>query len=262
MTNEHEVELNTKTKGVSRRGPVVLRDASPHSQTVHALLRHLEAVGFSGSPRVVDSGFDSEGRETLSYIEGEIMHPGQDTLEAAISLGQLLRNLHNSTSSFRPPSDAVWRPWFGRTLGEAPRIVGHCDAAPWNVVVRDGLPVALIDWDLAGPVDPLVELAHSAWLNARLYGDEIADQYGLPPVRERVRQLRAITDGYGLSRDQRIGFVDRMIEFAIHSAAADADEYGVTQETVQSNALWGMAWRSRSAAWMLRNRRALEGALQ
>jgi hypothetical protein len=70
---------------------------------VHALLRHLEAVGFAGAPRVVGSGFDAEGRETLSYVEGEFVHPGPWTLDGAASVGVLLRQLHTATASFRAP---------------------------------------------------------------------------------------------------------------------------------------------------------------
>jgi Tol biopolymer transport system component len=36
---------------------------------VHALLRHLESVGFEGAPRVV--GFDDSGREVLTYVDGD-----------------------------------------------------------------------------------------------------------------------------------------------------------------------------------------------
>lgn len=261
MTTEHEIDLNSETNSVHRRGSVVLRNAGRHSPTVHALLRHLEEVGFLGSPRVIGSGFDADGRETLSYVEGGFAHPGQPTVEAVAALGQLLHDLHEATASFQAFPDHAWQPWFGRALRGPTRVIGHCDAAPWNVVVRDGLPVALIDWEFAGPVDPLVELAQAAWLNARLYSDDVAIQHGLPSLHERGLQLRAIVDGYGLSQDQRRGFVELMVEFAVHSTAATADEYGVTSETVHSAALWGMAWQARSAAWMLRNRRELERAL-
>lgn len=53
---------------VYRRGDVVIRDTGPWAGTVHALLRHLEDVGFGGTPRLVGAGFDERGRETLVYI--------------------------------------------------------------------------------------------------------------------------------------------------------------------------------------------------
>jgi hypothetical protein len=54
-----------------------------------------------------------------------------------------------------------------------------------------------------------------------------------------------------------------MIELAICDTAAEADDAAVTPEaTAHSVALWAMAWRARSAAWMIRHRRLLETALE
>ena len=124
------------------------------------------------------------------------------------------------------------------------------------------MPVALIDWEFAGPVDPLVELAQAGWLNAKLHDDIVAEREGLPPLADRARQLRAIVDAYGLSAGQRRGFLDRMIEYVVSDTANEADAAEVTPEmTAHPSALWAMAWRARAAAWLLRNRRPLENAL-
>ena len=53
---------------VHRRGTVVIRDAGPWTPAVHALLRHLEDVGFAAAPRLVGSGVDSYGREVLTFV--------------------------------------------------------------------------------------------------------------------------------------------------------------------------------------------------
>jgi hypothetical protein len=58
------------TEGVVRLGDTVRRSAGPHSPVVHALLTHLESVGFEGAPRFL--GIDGSGREVLSYIDGEV----------------------------------------------------------------------------------------------------------------------------------------------------------------------------------------------
>jgi len=239
----------------------VHRQTGPWAYTVHSLLRHLEAVGFPGAPRVVSSGFDDQGLETVTFIEGQFMHPGPWTLEGAADVGRLLRNLHDATASFQQAPDALWKPWFGRELGGHLRIIGHCDVAPWNIVAQDGLPIALIDWDFAGPVDPLVDLAQACWLNAKLHSDDVAEREGLPSLADRARQLRAITDGYGLTAKHRKGFVDKIIEFAVHSVAAEADEFGIGPNTTEPAGLWGMAWRARAAAWMLRHQTILENSL-
>jgi hypothetical protein len=247
---------------VHRRGGIVVRDTGPWTPAVHALLRHLEDVGFGAAPRLSGSGFDLDGRETLTFIEGEFTQPGPWSLEGAAALGSLLRDLHEATRTFRVPPGAIWFPWHARDLGGPARIISHCDVAPWNIVARHGMPVALIDWEFAGPVDPLVELAQLCWLNAKLHDDIVAQREGLPPLADRARQLAAIVDAYGLPRAERSGFLDRMVEFAVSDTAAEADDAGVTPElTAHPVALWAMAWRARAAAWMLRHRRALEAAL-
>jgi hypothetical protein len=83
----------------------------------------------------------------------------------------------------------------------------------------------------------------------------------LPPIGERALQLKALLDAYGLSDRRRQGFVRLMIDFAIHSVAAEADEFGITPETNRTDGLWGMEWRARSATWMLRHEAALQNAL-
>lgn len=250
---------------VIRHGEAVLRDTGPRTPAVHALLRHLEAEGFAGAPRLVGSGLDDSGREVLTFIPGGFTQPGPWTLEGAVAVGRLLRGLHTATASFRPPDGAVWWSWFGRTLGGPERVIGHCDTAPWNIVTRNGLPVALIDWDRAGPVDPLVELAQTCWLNAKLYDDIVAAREGLPPPAERARHLRAIVDGYGLPTRDRREFVEQVSAFAVHATADEADQAGITPSTrsydVAPEVVWALAWRARSAAWLLRHRALLENAL-
>ena len=100
---------------VHRRGNVVIRDAGPWTPAVHALLRHLEDAGFAAAPRLVGSGLDTDGREMLTFIEGEFTQPGPWSLDGAAAVGRMLRDLHQATGSFRPPPDAVWFPWHGRT---------------------------------------------------------------------------------------------------------------------------------------------------
>lgn len=247
---------------VSRIGDVVHRETGPWAKSVHALLRHLEAEGFSGAPRVVGSGFDVEGRETLSFMSGVSLHPGPWPDEAMFNLGLMLAAFHRASASFVPPPDATWRPWFGRDLGTGPRIIGHGDLGDWNIIARDHQPVGFIDWEQAGPVDPLVELAQLCWLNAHLFDDDLQLRIGLPPSASRARKLRYIVDGYGLAAKDRARLAPTMIELAIADAANEAVEAKLTPDSDGPvEALWAMAWRARSAAWMGRNRGVLEAVL-
>jgi aminoglycoside phosphotransferase (APT) family kinase protein len=245
---------------VFRRGYVVAREAGPWAPTVHALLRHLEDLGFEGAPRVVGSGFDEKGREILTYVEGEVVHPAPWSDHAIIALGRMLRQLHDATASFRVPDGAMWRPWFGREVGQ-PDIIGHCDAAPWNIVARNGEPVALIDWEFAGPVDRLTEIAMASWNNAQLYDDDVAAMNGLADAATRMRQVRLLADAYGLPTSERQRLAYRIIEFAAQSAANEVVEQEITPKTEHVPRVWGIAWQTRSVAWIIRNRLVLERAL-
>jgi Ser/Thr protein kinase RdoA (MazF antagonist) len=249
------------------RAGVVYRDPGPWSPAVLALLRHLEDAGFAGAPRVAGSGFAPDGREMVSYVDGSSPHPRAWADDAVGEIGALLAGLHAAGTNFTPPPGAAWKPWFGRSLPGSRLVFGHCDAGPWNIVAREGRPVALIDFEFAGPVGADWDLAQAAWLNAQLHDDDVAEQCALPAAAVRARQLKAILDGYGLPRSDREGFVDKMITFAVHDARAEAVSAAVTPETASAISpggypyAWAITWRVRSASWMLTNRSLLQRAI-
>jgi hypothetical protein len=251
----------------SLRTGIVYREAGPWSQTVLALLRHLEQAGFDSAPKVIGDGFSPDGREMVSYIEGSSPQPYAWPEEHVSEVGRLLRELHEAAASFVPAEDAIWRPWFARDLPGQRPVIGHGDTGPWNVIAQGDRPVALIDFEYAGPVDAIWDLAQTAWLNAQLHDDDVAERYGLPPAAARARQLRLILDGYGLARQDREDFTGKMIEFAVHEARDQAVETGITEETTSAvtasgyPSAWAVTWRARSASWMLTNRALLQRAI-
>jgi hypothetical protein len=89
---------------VHRRGRAVIRDTGPWTPAVHALLRHLEQTGFTAAPRLIGPGLDQDGREMLTFIDGEFTQPGPWSLDGAAALAGLLRDLHRATATFRPPA--------------------------------------------------------------------------------------------------------------------------------------------------------------
>lgn len=249
-----------------RRGNVVVREATASSPTVLALLRHYEAVGFTGAPRVVGSGTTDEGLESLTWVDGTSPHPHAWPDDALPAIGGLLRRAHDAGTTFVPPPGAEWKPWFGRILTGSRPVFGHGDVGPWNVLVQPSGEYALIDWEFAGPVDAVQELAQAAWLNAQLHDDDVAVQHGLPSAAARAGQVRLLLDGYGLPRAERVGFVDKLVEFAVRAARAEAVEARVIPDTPPVTdtgfpVLWAVTWRTRSAAWMLDHRALLERAL-
>jgi Phosphotransferase enzyme family len=253
---------NGQPTATIRHGTAILRPAGPWTASVHALLRHLEQVGFPGSPQVVGDGDDDQGREVLTYLEGRIAHPHPYTDEAIFEVGKLLRTLHEATASFQPPPQAVWQPWSLRS--RAPdAVISHCDVGPWHVILHEGRPVGFIDWSLAGPTDRLEELAASGWWNAQLgFGDDLDEDDSAPEAAiRRGRQLRLFLDGYGLASAQRTGLITRMIEFAVRDCAGLAQVKQITPESTDPTTLWILAWQTRAAAWMLHHRPMLERAM-
>lgn len=262
MSEDEDVPLTGGGRtAVWRKGDVVIRETGPWAPSVHKLLHHLETSGFEASPRVLGAGFDARGRETLSFLEGEFVHPHAWSDEGLVGLGKLLRQLHNATSTFEPSGSDVWQTWFGRDLGKGPKIAGHCDLGPWNIVSRNGLPVGIIDWEVAGPADPLVEIAQACWLNVQLHGDDVAKRQSLPPAETRARQLRLMTNAYGLEHKDRERLVQTMIDYAIHDAAEQARGPSVSPGSKDATQLWGLAWRTQAAAWMVSQRELLNDAL-
>lgn len=92
------------TKASLRSDSVVLREPGPGSAAVMALLRHFEAVGFGGAPRVVGDGYAPDGRETLRFVPGESAHPGAWPDDALFAIGELLRAAHRAAEGFAAPA--------------------------------------------------------------------------------------------------------------------------------------------------------------
>ncbi len=256
-----------RTPSATVRGDVVFKPAGPWCQAVIDLLHHLERVGFTGAPHVVEDGLDEHGRLMVQWVEGTSPHPQAWTDEGAARVGVLLRELHDATKFYVPPASARWQATWLRDVRADDVVLSHCDTGPWNVVGRNGSPQALIDWEYAGPVARDVEVAQTAWLNAQLHDDDIAELHGLPDADGRARQLRSILDGYGIPSHRRASLVDLMIEVAVHGARAEAVSHSVSAESTAAVAadgypvMWGIAWRARSASWMLRHQSLLRRAV-
>lgn len=189
---------------VSKVGDTVRRGTGPWTPAVHALLRHLETVGFDGAPRVL--GEDERGREVLSYIPGEVpdrASPGAVTERVLAEVGRLLRSYHEAVRGFELPAGISWH---HPELPGARTVVCHNDLSPSNTVFRGGLPVVFLDWDLASPAPPAWDLAQVAWRFVPLCSDAGCAREGWTSPPDRARRLRVLCDAYGLSCDDRPGF--------------------------------------------------------
>lgn len=187
---------------VVRVGDTVRRPRAAGAAVVEALLVHLEDVGFAGAPRF--RGIDDHGRQILQFVQGDVhVAPAwqYDDRENAVQLGRLagvLRSVHEAASSFVPPDGVGGVPQ--RSLPLAGSTWTHGDPGYPNVVYREGLPVALIDWEFAAPADPLCDPA-GLLLSVRLPKPNAPDN----DVRRRACELalNEIADTYGMTDEQR-----------------------------------------------------------
>ena len=216
--NQAEIPLagGDVTEGVVRVGDTVRRPVGPHSALVHALLIHLESLGFDGAPRFL--GIDGAGREVLSYIDGEVAgrpRPPWIADETRLaSVGRLVRAYDDAVASFALPSDVLADPLTAEPPGTPPapayppELIGHVDITPENVVFRNGRAFALIDFDLAQPATRADEM-----FNAMLWWAPLFDPRDVDPLLRQVdvpRRARILADAYGLSGADR----ERIIEVA------------------------------------------------
>jgi hypothetical protein len=252
---------------VVRVRQTVRRVSRSWSPAVLDLLRHLEREGFAGAPRAL--GFDDQGREVLTYIEGEvargetfipdqggrfdfeIRHPDyvwrDDVL---VHLGVLIRAYHDAAATF--PS--AGRDWCYETRYPVETIC-HNELFPQNTIFRAGVPVAFIDWDTATPGPRAWDLGFAAWRWVPFWRDEKCRAHGLPTgVAEKVRRFRLLLDAYGVEPD--IGIVragiERLREFLGHQRKflADGSEWEVELERrgVLDESALEIAWMEEHAA--------------
>ena len=143
---------------VVRVGSHVLRPSSPHSGSIHAFLRAVRHAGFEGASSPV--GIDEDGRERLVFIDGEVPvapYPHWSQSDTALaSIARLLRGLHDAASGFDPQGH-TWDDALADPVGGT--LVCHNDVCPENVVFRDGIAVALLDFEFAAPGRPVYDLA-------------------------------------------------------------------------------------------------------
>jgi hypothetical protein len=169
--DEEILPAGRMTSGIVRRGDRIWRPAGPWSPAVHEYLRHLEAAGFAGAPRVL--GMEGD-REILTYLPGEVAadphwHPGHGhklpgftrTDEALFRTARLLRELHDASAGFTPARAGYRFHPHPPLPGE---IICHGDLGPWNTVYLDGMPTGFIDWDSIAPATALADLAAAAWV--------------------------------------------------------------------------------------------------
>jgi len=202
---------------VVRAGGHVLRPLSPHAEGIHALLAHLRATGFDAVPEVVgfEAATGSVRRERLVFIPGDVPvppFPAWSTTDAVLaSVAALLRRFHDAARSFTPPPGATWSDELADpSPGDAP-VWCHNDVCPENAVFREGVAIALLDFEFAAPGRRVWDLAALAMMCIPLDAPDDAARTGRGHL-DPVRRLRVVADAYGLDRAQRRELLDVLDE--------------------------------------------------
>ncbi len=212
-----EVLSGGNTGVVVRVGDTVRRQAGHWTPAVHALLDHLEAVGFEAAPRAL--GTDALGREVASYLDGvagtlgpQRLAPQFQTVEACHAIGAWLRAFHDAQAGFRPDPALPWRVEPGRPLRPG-EVVVHHDVGTYNTVLRPDGSFAVIDFDFASPGQPVEDLAYVLWSWTPLWGDQAAVRREMGPVTmaERLHKFAAVLDGYAADAPLRARVPDAVV---------------------------------------------------
>ena len=173
---EEHLSGGAQTAGVVRVGDTVRYPVHPRSGFVDALLRHLEQVGFAGAPRAL--GYDAQGRQVLTFVEGDVFHSAPYGLSDAqlLSATDLIRRYHDATAT--------------SSLRGVQEVVCHGDLGPHNMVFRGERAVAIIDWDVdVGPGRRADDFAQAVWCLADLIEPAV-------PLVEQSRRTALMCQAY------------------------------------------------------------------
>lgn len=185
MPEEFPLAGGAMTEGVVRIGDTVRRPP-PHSpQLMRDVLLHLERAGFERAPRWL--GIDEQGRDILTWIDGETF---TDRSQMHPYIGDLAVRVTFSDDQLAEAMRLLCH--YHRTF--AGEVICHGDFGPWNIVWRDGLPFAVIDFDNVYRGDAADDVAYALRMFIG-YAFAAAD----PP--ELVRRTRVALDAYGRSFD-------------------------------------------------------------
>lgn len=228
------------TPGVVRVGDTVRRPRSRRSDFAAQVLASLESIGFPHSPRHL--GVDEQGRDILSFIPGRTTdHPSQRAAGAYALGGAMLLALHDATAGHRLANDHD--------------CVIHGDPGPYNTIFRDGLPVALIDWDSCCPGRRIDDLGYMAWTWC-------IQSQGNVPIAEQADHLREMSRGYGEVRPQELlDAVLRQQTYIIEVETKHSQDRRHGPER-RRHARAAVAWATGDRALVERNRDLLISALR
>lgn len=213
--SEHDAEPlqgGQQTDEILRIGDRVHRTNQPWSPAVRGLLDHLETKAPGVAPE--SFGLDDEGRDVISFVEGEVGHypltSSMRSNESLVELAQTIRRYHDATAELANRLDLPWA-----TVDPDPErreVICHNDLAPYNTIYQDGTPRVIFDFDHAGPGSRVRDISLAVYRFVPLSTDARCPTFGWPTPPDRPERLTRFLDAYGpLSTGGLIGMVEERI---------------------------------------------------
>jgi aminoglycoside phosphotransferase (APT) family kinase protein len=185
------------------------------------------------------------------FIDGEVPvapYPDWSQSDTALaSIARLLRGLHDAARRFDPQGFS-WNDSLADPAGGT--LVCHNDVEPSNVVFRDGIAVALIDFEFAAPGRPIYDVAQLARLCVPIEDDFDQDRIGWRPA-DRAARLRLVADAYGLDPGGRAKLLTAMNDALarIEAAARRSIAAGGPNTLARLNRTGGIEKYDRRRRW-------------
>ncbi len=245
---------------VVRIGRRIRRPLPPNSATLHALLLFLRASSDVKAPLPIAI---EDQVEVVEYLPGDVAlapYPEwTNSVTALETLGGLLRRFHDATTRWDIPVAASWSPDLADPAGGP--VICHNDVCVENVVFRNGVATALLDFDFAAPGRRVWDVCQTARYWIPLTDPELpaaADR----GIKDPLDRLRRFVDAYGLDTACRHQFVEVLLE-AEHGARRFVEKQVARGVTVFVQVWDEAAIRrfDRKIAWIARHADEITGAL-
>ncbi len=187
---------NNEHRPIVRIGNTIHRPTHWWTPSVHDLLNYLEKINFPYSPRVL--GFDNQGREILTYIEGDSGKEGWYKIhsnEGLSNFAKLLRSYHDAVAGYVPPQDAEWA--YSPNTIKPGEIMCHGDFGPWNIAWDGENPVGILDWDFVLPARPTYDIFYALEYATPFRDDNTTlEWHHFLDVPDRKKRIRLFLEAY------------------------------------------------------------------